>query len=559
MFRSITVVFLSTVFWANAVCAQETTAYEILPVTDPIPLRYGDAALGDFDLDGDQDLVLSGFAEEDPTPIIGRDAGPLAGYYSNDGITQIDVVNPIGERQTTNALELTRSSGVGQNLIGLWQSTVATHDYDQDGRLDLAMHGLDQDDTPRFYVYGFSESSTFNLTYSLEGLYAGDLSWADLDNDGDVDLVACGRDERGDPAMVQYENTGTMVKRFIALPNQFTGLAECDLAIGDYDTDGDLDLVVAGVTAQDGFKTLVYDNIGGGQLVEASHNFSPYGWSSVSWVDFDVDGDLDLAQTGARITPSLLEGVTAIYRNNSGTFTQEDLLVGAFTNDPTLGRYDGSMDWGDQNNSGYPDMIISGFESPLSSESAQLYISDRGMQFRKFVKCQDSAPPMDPCPQGSFDGGARGVAIWFDHDNDLDLDLFLMGDAPKEGGLSMKVMQSILLSGLAAPSAPQDLRAEVKDQMAILSWGSGTDSRTPEAGLTYNVRVGRTSQGVDVVSPLADVETGRRFISQRGNVDHNRTWTLHHLPSGTYYWSVQVIDQTYAGSVFSEEGIFIIP
>ncbi len=559
MLRSVTVLFLIVVSGVHAVNAQEATVYEILSVTDPVAVRYGDAALGDFDQDGDQDLVLLGFAEEDPTPILGRAAGPLAGYYRNDGITQIEVLNPVGEAGIADALAFTKFR-TGRNLIGLWQSTIATHDYDQDGSLDLAMHGLDQNDRPRFYVYRLNEtSSTFDLTYSLEGLYAGDLSWGDLDNDGDVDLVACGRNERGEPDMVQYENTGTSVNRFLALPSQFTGLAECDLAIGDYDTDGDLDLVVAGVTEQDGFMTLVYDNIGEGQFVKATHSFVPYGWSSVSWGDFDVDGDLDLAQIGARMTPSLLEGVTAVYRNNFGTFTKEDLLVGAFMNDPVLGRYDGSIDWGDQNNSGYPDLIISGLESPFSSESTQLYISDRGTQFVKFVKCSERVPPINPCPLGSFDGGVRGVAIWFDHDLDLDLDLFVMGDAPREGVLSVKVMQSVLLSGLVAPSAPQDLNAEVRDQMVILSWGSGIDSQTPEAGLTYNLRVGRTSQGVDVVSPLADIVTGRRFVSQRGNVDHNRTWTLHGLPSGTYYWSVQALDQTYSASGFSDEGVFIIP
>ena len=206
-------------------------------------------------------------------------------------------------------------------------------------------------------------------------------------------------------------------------------------------------LSIAGVTAEDGFLTLVYDNVGSGQLIPASHAFRSRGWQSVAWGDFDMDGDLDLVQSGARITPMILEGVVTVYRNEAGSFVEEDILEGGFTNDPTPGRFDGNVDWGDQDNSGYPDFVITGFEGPLSSESTQIYNGRRGTRFAKSVP-------------DKFDGGVHGTVLWFDHDYDLDLDLFIMGHAPRDQTMRVRVMQNTIFFGLESPSPPTEMQAK---------------------------------------------------------------------------------------------------
>ena len=537
-----------TVFCVSVAGAQEASLFQELLVTDPVGVRYGDAVLGDFDMDGDQDLIMIGYADEDPRPILGRPAGPLAGYYDHDGITQVEVPNSVGELEFVDAVAFTESNTVGQELIGLWHSAIAVGDFDSNGTLDVATLGLDRNDAAKLYVYSYSpEQGLLDLLYELEGLYSGDLGWGDFDNDGDIDLVACGRNQQGVPESVHYENTGESIGRFEVSANTLMGLAECDLDIGDYDTDGDLDLVIAGVTADDGFLTLVYDNVGSGQLMQASHDFRSRGWQSVAWGDFDMDGDLDLVQSGARITPMILEGVVTVYRNEAGKFVEEDILEGGFTNDPTPGRYDGNVEWGDQDNSGYPDFVITGFEGPLSSESTQIYNGMRGTQFTKSVP-------------DKFDGGVQGTALWFDHDYDLDLDLFIIGHAPRDQTMRVRVMQNTLFFGLESPSPPTELSAKVLGGTSVqLSWDGAQDRHTPSAGLTYNLRVGTEPGKMDLVSPLADLSTGRRYVSRRGNVDHNKSWALHELEPGTvYYWSVQAIDQTFSASEFSAEGTFEI-
>lgn len=77
------------------------------------------------------------------------------------------------------------------------------------------------------------------------------------------------------------------------------------------------------------------------------------------------------------------------------------------------------------------------------------------------------------------------------------------------------------------------LSAAVSGTTATLSWGASSDSKTPAPGLTYNLRVGTTPGGSDVVSPMA-LGSGYREIPALGNVNQNRAWAVKSLKPGTY-------------------------
>jgi len=41
---------------------------------------------------------------------------------------------------------------------------------------------------------------------------------------------------------------------------------------------------------------------------------------------------------------------------------------------------------------------------------------------------------------------------------------------------------------------------------------------------------------------MADLTTGKRRVPATGNIQHNTSWIVKRLASGTYYRSVQAID-----------------
>jgi len=108
-----------------------------------------------------------------------------------------------------------------------------------------------------------------------------------------------------------------------------------------------------------------------------------------------------------------------------------------------------------------------------------------------------------------------------------------------------------------APEAPQGLQASVSNDTVVLAWQKADDLQTMQNGLTYNLRVGTTPGGNEIVSSLSD-PSGWRKIAEMGNAYQNTGWWLHNLEPGTYYWSVQAIDNSFAGGPFAPEQTFVV-
>lgn len=113
-------------------------------------------------------------------------------------------------------------------------------------------------------------------------------------------------------------------------------------------------------------------------------------------------------------------------------------------------------------------------------------------------------------------------------------------------------MKNIGASANSTPSEPANLFSGISGDQATMQWGFGSDDITPIQ--TYNLRVGTTSGGNEIMSSM----TGSRLIPDFGNVSQNTFWTLKELDPGTYFYSVQSIDGSFKGSVFSSESTFVI-
>ena len=87
--------------------------------------------------------------------------------------------------------------------------------------------------------------SGFNEVYaeSLAGVYRGSVAWGDYDNDDDLDILLTGADENTYIAKI-YQNTGSGFGKVYA--GNLTGVRLSDVAWGDYDNDGDLDILLTG-------------------------------------------------------------------------------------------------------------------------------------------------------------------------------------------------------------------------------------------------------------------------------------------------------------------------
>src|SRR5205823_8477500 len=137
--------------------------------------------------------------------------------------------------------------------------------------------------------------------------------WGDYDNDGDLDVLIINSVEGDFSQLLRNDGNGV----FTSVPTGCFPTSAGTAASGDYDNDGDLDLVISGVRLGGQVATKLYRNDGDGTFTEINSGLPPEFAASVSWGDYDHDGNLDLLFVGRSIT---------VYRGDGhGSFTNANL------------------------------------------------------------------------------------------------------------------------------------------------------------------------------------------------------------------------------------------
>ena len=261
----------------------------------------------------------------------------------------------------------------------------------------------DTDYRPHIEVFYSSPlQNQFTPAQSLAGSYMGDDCWGDLDGDGDLDLIVCGDDGFAPVTRIYRNSSGTLTEISHSLPNIFCEHSSNNLALGDYDNDGDLDLAISGEVSS--YRvTEIYSNNGSGTfMLDTRQSLTQVRNASLAWGDYDSDGDLDLYVQGFGETTVN----TTLYNNDgSGLLSPSGISLTDLTA--------GSADWVDLDGDGDLDLAVTG--STTITRMTIFYENVCGTLISR------------------GDKGIPGLALsdmaWGDYDNDGDMDLAIMGES----------------------------------------------------------------------------------------------------------------------------------
>jgi len=252
---------------------------------------------------------------------------------------------------------------------------------------------------------------------------------ADYDNDGDSDIyVSVGANKgKGKGLNMLYRNNGK--GRFVNVASA-AGVTDPkgrgrSVSWVDYNNDGLLDLFVANDRRADA-PSVLFRNNGDGGFTDVSEEAGLKivdRLAEASWVDYDNDGFMDLTVS---VYKKHLKGDINLYRNEGdGTFRKVRTFAGR------------SYAWGDYDNDGDMDILIInrprhhisryeiGFLPYIFRGSVELYENRGGGEFE------------DVSDRAGLDGSMGGhKAVFFDYDNDGDLDIYLVVSGTKGNNIN---------------------------------------------------------------------------------------------------------------------------
>src|SRR5579859_7634145 len=278
-------------------------------LADSIPAT-GPPAIVDFNADNQIDFIFPLSGSPNSQLLLNRGnlsfkkidtALSTAGYHQlqmadldNDGRKEIIVIKDSGGWSVLK-------SGSKGYYVALDSSYLVTDlsisDFDRNGFNDIALSGKDASGNPYLKVIELASGLKLLRMVTLSNAIDGNIAVGDLNADGYFDLLVAGKNQTGALTTNFFLNNDTV---FI-MTKRNRGFLQPEMLIADFDSDGKADIAFRGLddlgTSYHWIKTASGDSI----------NLPVGDIKQRAFGDFDRDGDLDLLLATDTLAAVLME------------------------------------------------------------------------------------------------------------------------------------------------------------------------------------------------------------------------------------------------------------
>ena len=404
------------------------------------------------------------------------------------------------------------------NTNSLYEREQRVADFNNDGNIDILNFGLDNQNQflANFKLYSSSynsesgDFSTIELSESFSSdlrLFSPSFDIGDFDNDQDIDVIVSGDLIFGGYITKIFENTTeTGTNNFLF--EEFTeaelpGIYDGSTDFIDFDSDGDLDLLISGFNEIGNKVFSMHENVGESQWPAIETNLPEMTDTQLDFGDFNADGFSDLLISGIDNNDNY---VTLLMEYEPGVgFIESDYDLSEFSNAKfAFGDLDGDNDL---------DFVIAGTSALNSQNLVRVYLNYRS---------------------DSYNVLNAGSRLASNSSN-------VFNETP-----SKPTIESVSIESINSENIP----------IVKIEWSQSSDDNTPDSAITYALKIGTSSLSEDIISSAA-LPSGQRKIAGNGNSEYNLSWDIA-LPPGDYFASVQSVDASFLGSEFSDEYSFTI-
>mmetsp|Transcript_2911 Transcript_2911/g.4170 ORF Transcript_2911/g.4170 Transcript_2911/m.4170 type:complete len:589 (-) Transcript_2911:282-2048(-) len=358
----------------------------------PLGSKYDGATIADLDGDGFYDMVLSNHGNNAEWYWSTREGSfesvdPRMRYFDVHGTAAADINND-GKMEIVMAIGGSRGS---KPSLPVWLN------FDANGKVEKT----------RGEEYGLGQES-------MRGRV---VSFVDIDNDGDLDLIYTNKPIPGELRVhLVYENTGH--GRFVL--RQDTGIEVLEvykIVLLDINEDGNMDILFFHSYRESklylgtgDFKFIRDDNLLPLELLHYAH--------CIAVMDYDNDGDLDLFVVRGRNAPNRAKLENPLLKNTLIENRRNNLFVNVATErglSVLTGYRPYHVTYGDFNNDGYIDLYVTiSTEFRSTRKNDLLLLNEKGAYFKKGLYHGIRAA-------GLPEDGNSAIAFDFNMDGRMDL------------------------------------------------------------------------------------------------------------------------------------------
>jgi len=228
---------------------------------------------------------------------------------------------------------------------------------------------------------------------------------------GSKDILVNGNNSSTYISKIYYQEEGNI---FVDSGIALMGTYFSDTKVFDANADGFPDILITGFNTSYAPDTLLYINQQDGTFEQQESGLDNAYFSSIDVTDINGDGSLDVLLSGMSSIGESFVPILIIYENDGqGFFT-------AIEND-FAGTYGGTSSFVDYNKDGFLDVFTIG--SNADGQNTALLYQNNG----------DGTFSEDTTNSEALTGLNMSKAVWFDMDNDMDMDLLTIGFSGSEG------------------------------------------------------------------------------------------------------------------------------